>query len=73
MFYLDHDPPHFHAEYHDRAGVFDLRGRMLAGSIGSRNALRLIEQWAAVHRLELELNWQRLRAGRPVEKIEPLE
>ena len=46
---------------------------MLAGSIGSRNALRLIEQWAAVHRLELELNWQRLRAGRPVEKIEPLE
>jgi hypothetical protein len=72
MYYEDHHPPHFHREYRGLDAVFDLRGRIIAGSITSGTALRLIERWAFVHRLELELNWHRLRSGRPIETIEPI-
>lgn len=72
MFYQDHSPPHFHAEHQGQTAAFDLRGQIIAGSIGSRNAARLIQNWASVHRFELEINWARLQAGRPLEKIKPL-
>jgi len=46
MFYNDHGPPHFHAEYQGQRGKFDSKGRMVVGSIQSKTALRLIKQWA---------------------------
>jgi hypothetical protein len=33
----------------------------------------LIEQWVTLHREELEANWHRMKAGEPLEKIEPLD
>jgi hypothetical protein len=38
-----------------------------------RTALRLIQDWAIAHRLELEADWQRARAGEPLERIAPLD
>ena len=38
-----------------------------------KTARRLIEQWAAVHRADLEANWARLKAGQALERIAPLE
>jgi hypothetical protein len=35
--------------------------------------LRLIRQWAVRHRAELEANWTRMKAGRPLDKIPPLD
>ncbi len=72
MFYNDHEPPHFHAEYQGQRGKFDLRGRMVAGSISSKTALRLIRQWARQHQTEIRANWQRMKTGKPLETIEPL-
>jgi hypothetical protein len=46
---------------------------MTAGNIRSRTARRLIRQWASLHRRELETNWRKMKAGRPLERIEPLE
>lgn len=46
---------------------------MMVGSIGSRTALRLIREWAGVHRAELERNWENMKQGRPLERIHPLE
>lgn len=73
MFYQDHSPPHFHAEYQGQQAKFDFSGRLLAGTIGSRTALRLIREWAETHRVELEANWVRMESGAPLERIEPLE
>jgi len=56
-----------------RGGTFEFEGRPLVGRIRSRAALRLIAEWAPAHRLELEANWTRTKAGRPLERIEPLE
>jgi hypothetical protein len=72
MFYNDHEPVHFHAEYQGQRGKFDLTGRMVAGNVVSKTALRLIRQWAKLHEPEIGANWQRMKAGKPLEMIEPL-
>jgi hypothetical protein len=38
-----------------------------------RRALALVLEWAALHRAELQENWQRAREGLPPLAIEPLE
>jgi hypothetical protein len=73
MFYQDHAPPHFHAECQGQQAKFDFAGQLLAGSMSSRTALRLIREWAETHGAELEANWGRMEAGAPLERIEPLE
>lgn len=73
MFYREHGVPHFHAEYQGQQATFTFDGKRLAGSIGSRTALRLIAEWAAAHGPELEANWERMRSGRPLDRIEPLD
>jgi len=73
MFYKEHEPAHFHAEHQGQDAKFDFTGKLLAGSIQSRTAVRLIRQWAVLHRAELEANWAKMKAGRPLDKIPPLE
>ena len=33
MFYRDHSPPHFHAEYQGQSATFDFDGNLLEGEI----------------------------------------
>jgi hypothetical protein len=73
MFYREHGIAHFHAEYQGQQATFTFDGEILAGSIRSRTALRLIREWALLHRQELDQNWQRMRTGEPFERIHPLE
>jgi hypothetical protein len=73
MFYKDHEPAHFHAEYQGQNATFDFIGKMLAGNIQSKRALRLIREWAILHRSELDANWANMKAGKPLDKIPPLE
>lgn len=73
MFYNDHEPPHFHAEHQGLQGKFDFSGEMVVGAIESRTALRLIKEWAPLHRSELEQNWSLAKAGQPLRQIAPLE
>ena len=71
MFFDDHNPPHFHADYQDCQGVFDLDGEMTAGDIPSKQQ-QLIKAWAIIHREELEADWQLAANQESVFKIEPL-
>ena len=73
MFYKEHEPAHFHAEFQGQSAKFDLAGKMVAGEIRSRTARRLIREWAVLHRTELQVNWAKMKSGDPMEKIEPLE
>ena len=73
MFFQEHRPPHFHAEYQGQQGKFDFEGRMTAGMVQSVTALRLIREWATVHRGELERNWDKMKSGQPLDRIQPLE
>jgi len=73
MFYEDHPPPHFHAEYQGQQGKFAFDGTLIVGSIRSRTALRLIREWAELHRAELEANWAKAMAKEQLDRIAPLE
>ena len=73
MFYREHGVAHFHAEYQGQQATFTFDGEMLAGAFRSRTALRLIKEWATAHRAELEVNWTRVKAGEPLERIAPLD
>jgi hypothetical protein len=73
MFHREHGVAHFHAEYQGQQATFTFDGNILSGSIRSRTAVRLIEEWATLHRSELEANWNRVKAREALEKIEPLD
>ena len=54
-------------------GGGDFNGEVLAGAIDSRTALRLIREWVALHRGELEENWRLAKIRQPLRQIAPLE
>jgi hypothetical protein len=72
MYFADHPPPHFHAVYAGQEAVIDIAtSEVLRGGLPER-ALRLVREWAALHRDELMANWTRLQVpGQPV-PIAPL-
>jgi hypothetical protein len=73
MYYQEHEPAHLHAEYQGQHATFLLTGEVLAGEIRSNTARRLIRDWTAEHRAELEANWAKMKAGQALERIRPLE
>ena len=72
MYFDDHPPPHFHARYGEfEAQVAIATGELLKGSL-PRRAQALVEEWAALHRDELEQDWERARQGQVLASIDPL-
>lgn len=73
MFYREHEPKHFHAEYQGQHAKFDFDGVVIVGHITSKTALKLIREWAGLHQSELEANWAKMKAGQALDRIAPLE
>lgn len=73
MFYQEHEPAHFHAEYQGQHAKFSFEGQLIVGNLESGTALRLIREWAVQYRSELEANWSRMKNGRPLERVPPLD
>lgn len=72
MYYDDHNPPHFHAEYNGEKVLVDIvNARVLSGSFPSRQ-LKLILAWAVIHHDELMQNWELAKDGQTLNKINPL-
>lgn len=73
MFFNDHAPPHFHAEYQGERAVFNIEtGDIMRGKI-SKIAQRLVEQWRKQHIEELNQAWKQAKNFRNPNKIKPLE
>ena len=71
MYYDEHVPPHFHAMYEGSETMLDFNGHLLKGAMAPR-AVKLIREWANLHKGELEENWERARRNMPLNWIEPL-
>ena len=63
------DPPPY---YQDESAVFGIEPVELISGTMERTQQRLMEAWAEIHQRELAADWERLQAGRPPSKIEPL-
>ena len=73
IYYDAHDPPHFHADYQGKKAVFDFRGNILNGNLGSRTATKLVREWVDLHTDELMEDWNLAKSGKELKKIEPLD
>ena len=72
MFFNEHGPPHFHAVYGEHKITVEIESEHVRGEFPTR-ALRLVLEWASLHRQELVANWERARRREPLTRIEPLE
>lgn len=73
MYYDDHNPPHFHAEYQGSKALFDFRGNIIGGDLRSLTATKLVREWVDLHSGELREDWESAKSGRELKKIAPLE
>jgi hypothetical protein len=73
MFFDDHNPPHFHAEYAGGLALIDIRTlAVFSGRLPPR-AMGLVIEWATRHREELLADWERAQAQQDLRPIAPLE
>ena len=57
MFFADHNPPHFHAEYGGQEAILDIRTlALISGKLPPR-AFGLVTEWASLHQEELKALW----------------
>lgn len=73
MYFSDHAPPHFHAEYGEDEAVYAIETLELMRGGLPRRAHGLVVEWASLHREDLRANWSRARAGERLATIRPLD
>jgi hypothetical protein len=72
MYFMDHNPPHFHAIYgNDEALINIQKLEMMSGNLPPR-VLGLVIEWAALNEKSLLVNWQRAKIGESLLPIAPL-
>ncbi len=72
MYYREHAPPHFHAEY----GEFEMTVEIETGIVSGRfprRALGLVLEWCILHKAELLVDWDLAARKLPLNRISPLE
>ena len=73
MYFLEHGPAHFHAEYSGVEAVISIEDlAVLRGRLPPR-ALGFVIEWASLHQAELLAAWERARRHEAPGKIAPLE
>ena len=73
MYFDDHNPPHFHAQYNKykvQIRINDLS--IIEGKLPPR-VLGLVIEWAMLHKKELVENWKCIEQKQSLNKIEPLQ
>jgi hypothetical protein len=73
MFYNDHAPPHFHAEYGEQEALIEIDTLAVYQGELSRRVLAFVLEWAALHRDELRIDWELARTRQPLVPVAPLE
>jgi hypothetical protein len=73
IYWQDHNPPHFHAEYGEYEILIRIEDLSIyQGSLPSR-ALGLVIEWASQHQQELMEDWNLASKGLAPKKIAPLK
>ena len=72
MYFADHAPPHFHAEYaeHEARIAIDSLA-VISGKLPAR-AMGLVAEWATLHQQDLSGLWEKARRLEPLHRLDPL-
>lgn len=72
MYFNEHNPPHFHAEYNAyKASIAIENLGLIEGKLPSK-VMSLVVEWAQEHQQELLENWRSIKETGTYHKIEPL-
>ena len=72
MYYREHVPAHFHAEYGEYTITVEIETGVVQGKF-PRRALNAVLDWYVSHKDELIGDWELAKSKKPLNKIEPLE
>ncbi|MDI6716508.1 MAG: DUF4160 domain-containing protein [Actinomycetota bacterium] len=72
IYYKEHSPAHFHAEYGSYTVIMEIESGVVQGKF-PRRALSAVLEWYTLHKDELLKNWELALKKKPLNKIEPLE
>lgn len=72
IYWDDHFPPHFHAEYNGIEILVDINSNNVIKGVFPSNKLKLILAWAEIHHEELLSCWELAKNNKMPAKIEPL-
>ncbi|MDH4285865.1 MAG: DUF4160 domain-containing protein [Gallionella sp.] len=73
MYWDEHAPPHFHAEYGGAEAVINIQTLEITKGKLPHGAALLVKEWAMQHRNELMEDWKLCEQLRTPNKIAPLE
>ena len=73
MYYNEHNPPHFHAEYNGKEAEILISPVSLRSGTLPNRVLGLVVEWAQLHQEELLANWERARKKEPLRTIPGLD
>lgn len=72
MYYLDHNPPHFHVLYSGQRATVDIQtGSLITGKL-PRRAAGLVNEWHGKHQTDLLERWEQARCRKTLTPISPL-
>lgn len=73
MFFNEHAPPHFHAEYAEHRALINIRTLEVIEGKLPRRALELVLDWAELRQEELLNDWNLCQQHQQPANIDPLE
>ena len=73
MFWNEHAPPHFHAQYGEYEAIINIHTLEQMEGKMPRRALSLVLDWAGLHQAELLEDWNLCEAKQQPHPIAPLE
>jgi hypothetical protein len=72
MYYNDHQPPHFHAQYGGNTAIIDILNAVVIKSALPKRQLKLVLAWTELHKDELMQNWELVKESKQPMDINPL-
>ncbi len=72
MYFNEHNPPHFHAQYNEFKAAIKINDLSLLEGKLPPKVLGLVIEWAIEHQDELLANWNSMQTTGEFKKIEPL-
>ncbi len=72
MYFADHSPPHFHAEYAEYEARIAIENLTVVSGTLPPRAMGLVAEWASLHQQDLSGLWDKARRAEPLGRLDPL-
>ncbi|MBC7419269.1 MAG: DUF4160 domain-containing protein [Bdellovibrio sp.] len=73
MYWADHFPKHFHAEYGSSKALISIQESVVIKGVLPAKQLKLVLAWCEIHKEELIQNWNSAQQHGEIAKIGPLK